>query len=65
MRFSLNKRRSGMSQPARRAVRVDYALPLESLHTGEWAEVMEVCGEPGRIRDDRSWLRTLCDKDAV
>lgn len=25
----------------------------------------EVCGKPGRLRDDRSWVRTLCDEHAA
>lgn len=25
-------------------------------------EICEVCGEPGELRTDRSWFKTLCDK---
>lgn len=26
--------------------------------------VCEVCGKPGKLRDDQSWWRTLCDEHA-
>jgi hypothetical protein len=25
-------------------------------------EICEVCGEPGRLRERRGWMKTLCDK---
>ena len=33
--------------------------------TARAAETCEVCGLPGKLRDNRSWLKTLCDDDAV
>ena len=26
-------------------------------------QICEICGEPGKLRDDLSWIRTLCDND--
>ena len=28
-------------------------------------QICEVCGQPGTIRKDRSWIRTLCDHHAA
>lgn len=29
----------------------------------ESARTCEMCGQPGRLRDDTYWLKTLCDED--
>ena len=31
----------------------------------ESASICEVCGEPGKIRTDMIWIRTLCDECAA
>jgi hypothetical protein len=28
------------------------------------SETCEICGQPGYLRTDRSWIKTLCDKHA-
>ncbi len=28
-------------------------------------EICDTCGQPGELRKDRSWMRTLCDKCAA
>ncbi|MBQ7969071.1 MAG: hypothetical protein IJ292_04545 [Clostridia bacterium] len=35
------------------------ALEMAAEH--ESATVCEKCGDPGRLRDDRDWIKTLCD----
>jgi hypothetical protein len=32
---------------------------------GQSHHICEVCGQPGSLRDDRRWIRTLCDHHAI
>lgn len=38
----------------------ELALAAETESEG----ICEVCGRPGRLRDDRTWISTLCDEHA-
>jgi ferrous iron transport protein A len=47
LRFSLNK--PARPSPTRPLTSLEAMLPLECLRPGEWAEVCDVCGEPGWV----------------
>ncbi len=35
---------------------------LISYYENESEKICEVCGKPGKVREDRSWILTLCDE---
>lgn len=41
-----------------------YSRAMELVYAAEEKSrvICEECGEPGRLRDERFWLRTLCDE---
>lgn len=43
----------------------DRVNPLMRAAESKAGRTCEECGQPGRLRDDRRWLRTLCDEDAA
>lgn len=43
----------------------DQVNPLTRAAEAEANRTCEECGQTGRLRNDRRWIRTLCDEDAA